>query len=193
MNSTSSVVTFYDVLEISSTATLAQIRSAFKKAVLQFHPDKLMILEKEGKLTSAQKEESIVKFQKCVAAANCLLDPQSRSFYDSFALGKQMVDITGRISETCSLKEDFEKSSCHDADGDDDDVEDENAEDGATTVSILFTRECRCGGIFSVIWGPAGREQQEDEKGNEAQSTKKKKKYSTCDSCSLVVEVICDV
>lgn len=167
--------TFYDVLEISSSATPAEIRAAFKKSVLKYHPDKLALFEKEGKLSSAQREEYRARFQNCVNAANCLLDPQSKARYDAFALGKQMVDITGRISETCSLKEDFVRNS-----DDEDDVADESNESDTS----LFTRECRCGGNFSVIWTP------QISKSDEAST---KRKFSTCDSCSLVVEVLCDL
>jgi diphthamide biosynthesis protein 4 len=112
-----------------------------------------------------------LKFQQCVEAANCLLDPQSKARYDAVALGKQMIDITGRISETCSLKEDFE-------------CEEQDSENETTTVTKLFTRECRCGGIYSVVW---------DVHESSATTSTKKRKYSTCDSCSLVVEVLCDV
>lgn len=185
MSSSPSVITFYDVLEISSSATPAEIRSAFKKCVLKYHPDKLSVDRSNNQLLTKEQHDALMvtKFQNCVAAANCLLDPQAKARYDAFALGKQMIDIAGRISETCSLREDFEQSQGpeFDASG--------GVEDDEQYSALLYTRECRCGGTYSVIWTPVPTERGGDS--DEGKSTKRK--FATCDSCSLVVEVACDI
>ena len=184
-SSSSPIKTFYDILDIATNAEPAAIRSAFKKAVLKFHPDKISLLEKQQNngipFSQEQKDAMIAKFQLCVKAANCLLDPQSKAKYDAFALGKQMIDIAGRVSETCSLKEDFDEAVT----GDEEDESNNNDEQDAKNLSeLLYLRECRCGGYYSVIWN----------RNNNCNSSKNlEKKYATCDSCSLVIEVECDI
>jgi len=179
-----SITTFYDILGIPTSAEPAAIRSAFKRSLLQFHPDKIPLLEKQENngipFSQEQKDAMTAKFQACVKAANCLLDPQSKARYDAIALGKQMIDITGRVSETCSLKEEFELASENE---DDEEKEEDSKENGG----MLYLRECRCGGYYSVIWN----KQQEEVQNQNQKSTSKK--YATCDSCSLVIEVECDL
>lgn len=68
-NLTSSRTAYYDLLEISSTATEQEIKRAYKKKALRAHPDK-----------GGDEEE----FKRIKAAYDVLLDPKKRKAYDQY-------------------------------------------------------------------------------------------------------------
>ncbi|KAK1145901.1 Type I HSP40 co-chaperone [Aspergillus melleus] len=64
---------FYDTLGVSPTATDAQLKTAYKKGALRFHPDK-----------NADNPEAAEKFKELSHAYEILSDSQKRSIYDQY-------------------------------------------------------------------------------------------------------------
>jgi DnaJ-class molecular chaperone len=64
--------TYYDILEISKSATQAEIKQSFRKLALRYHPDK-----------NKNSEESKKKFMQIVEAYEVLSDEMSRKTYDN--------------------------------------------------------------------------------------------------------------
>ncbi|KAE8376700.1 hypothetical protein BDV26DRAFT_230027 [Aspergillus bertholletiae] len=73
---------FYDVLGVASTATEAQLKTAYKKGALKYHPDK-----------NANNPEAAEKFKELSRAYETLSDPQKRSLYDQ--LGEEGLENGG--------------------------------------------------------------------------------------------------
>jgi DnaJ-class molecular chaperone len=61
----------YSVLRIARTATLADIKAAYRKLALAYHPDR-----------TGGSEEKSKKFVEITAAYNVLIDPVQRAAYD---------------------------------------------------------------------------------------------------------------
>ena len=68
--------THYDILGVSSDATPAQIRTAYKKGALKWHPDKWMLAPE------AQRQAAAQRFQSLGVAYEVLSDPGQRKAYD---------------------------------------------------------------------------------------------------------------
>jgi molecular chaperone DnaJ len=64
---------FYETLGVTRTCTEVELKSAFRKAAMQYHPDR-----NPGDTTCE------VKFKEVNEAYQCLSDPQKRSAYDRF-------------------------------------------------------------------------------------------------------------
>lgn len=69
---------YYEVLGISKSASDAEIKSAYKKMAIKYHPDR-----QTGK-TDAEKKEAEEKFKEAAEAYDVLHDPQKRQQYDQF-------------------------------------------------------------------------------------------------------------
>jgi molecular chaperone DnaJ len=65
---------YYDVLAISRSATAEEIKSAYRKAALKWHPDR----------NPNQKETAEAKFREATEAYSVLSDAKKRSAYDRF-------------------------------------------------------------------------------------------------------------
>ncbi len=65
---------FYEVLGVSRTAAVEEIKSAYRKAALKWHPDR----------NPENKAESEVKFRECTEAYSVLSDPQKKQIYDTY-------------------------------------------------------------------------------------------------------------
>jgi len=65
---------FYEVLGVTRTAAVDEIKSAYRKAALKWHPDR----------NPANKAEAEVKFRECTEAYTVLGDPQKRKVYDTY-------------------------------------------------------------------------------------------------------------
>src|SRR6267142_2464980 len=65
---------YYEVLGVTRTAAVDEIKSAYRKAALKWHPDR----------NPENKAESEVKFRECTEAYTVLGDPQKRKVYDTY-------------------------------------------------------------------------------------------------------------
>jgi DnaJ family protein C protein 3 len=79
----SSEKNYYKILGVSRTATAKEIKSAYRKLALQWHPDKV---------TEDQKEEAEKKFQDIGEAYEVLSDEELRAKYDR---GENVFDNQG--------------------------------------------------------------------------------------------------
>jgi len=64
---------YYEVLEVSKTATADEIKKAYRKKAIQYHPDK-----------NPGDKEAEEKFKEAAEAYEVLSDPQKRQRYDQF-------------------------------------------------------------------------------------------------------------
>jgi molecular chaperone DnaJ len=65
---------YYEVLGISRTATVEEIKSAYRKCALKYHPDR----------HPENKADAEVKFRESTEAYSVLSDPQKRQVYDTY-------------------------------------------------------------------------------------------------------------
>jgi len=65
---------YYEVLGVSRTAAVEEIKSAYRKAALKWHPDR----------DPENKPDAEVKFRECTEAYSVLSDPQKRQLYDTY-------------------------------------------------------------------------------------------------------------
>ena len=69
---------FYTLLGVEKTATPSQLKKAFHKGALKFHPDKHRSDTEEGK----ERAETI--FKEMAEAYAVLSDPEQRAVYDKY-------------------------------------------------------------------------------------------------------------
>ena len=65
---------FYEVLGVTKTASVDEIKSAYRKAALKWHPDR----------HPEDKQEAEVKFRECTEAYSVLSDQEKRQIYDTY-------------------------------------------------------------------------------------------------------------
>jgi molecular chaperone DnaJ len=65
---------YYEVLDVSRTATVEEIKSAYRKCALKWHPDR----------NPENKAEAEVKFRESTEAYSVLSDPEKRQVYDTY-------------------------------------------------------------------------------------------------------------
>src|SRR5205085_7759930 len=65
---------YYEVLGVSQNATLEEVKSAYRKAALKWHPDR----------NPEQKETAEAKFREATEAYSVLSDAQKRAAYDRY-------------------------------------------------------------------------------------------------------------
>src|SRR5215470_8286535 len=65
---------YYEVLGVARTATLDEVKSAYRKAALKWHPDR----------NPENKAEAETKFRESTEAYSVLSDPQKRQIYDAY-------------------------------------------------------------------------------------------------------------
>src|ERR1700739_886988 len=65
---------YYEVLGVSRTATLEDIKTSYRKCALKYHPDR----------NPENKAEAEVKFRESTEAYSVLSDPQKRQVYDTY-------------------------------------------------------------------------------------------------------------
>ena len=90
--------TLYTVLNCKKTSSQSELRSAYRKAALQFHPDRANASNNDN------NGDTTLKFQAVSAAYQVLMDEQQRSAYDA----------TGRVLEEHYDDDPFGSSSDND-------------------------------------------------------------------------------
>ncbi|KAG5481110.1 hypothetical protein LSCM1_06791 [Leishmania martiniquensis] len=168
----------YEVLRVPPSASISEIRAAFKRMALRTHPDKATV----PRTTSATSGDMVTSgpappavFHVVKEASEILLDPYLRAAYDA-ARSHALVREVGAVSDTYSLAEDFVRVRMAGEEGDEQHVQ-------------MYQRECRCGGIYEValFLGAAG---ESGSRGGDASACCSHTLRCECDSCSLVVEVV---
>jgi DnaJ family protein A protein 2 len=75
----------YDTLEVSPNATMDEIKKAYRKLAIKFHPDR----------NADKKEECTEKTQKLNFAYEILSNPEKRENYDRNGLNEETPDLRG--------------------------------------------------------------------------------------------------
>ena len=65
---------FYEVLGVTRTATVDEIKSAYRKSALKWHPDR----------NPENKHEAEINFRECTEAYSVLSDQEKRQIYDTY-------------------------------------------------------------------------------------------------------------
>ena len=65
---------YYEVLSVSRTASVEEIKSSYRKSALKWHPDR----------NPENKEEAEVNFRECTEAYSVLSDSNKRQIYDTY-------------------------------------------------------------------------------------------------------------
>jgi molecular chaperone DnaJ len=84
---------YYEVLGVSRTAPVEEIKASYRKAALKWHPDR----------NPENKAEAEVKFRESTEAYSILSDPQKRQVYDTYGhaglsgMGGAATDFNGTI------------------------------------------------------------------------------------------------
>jgi molecular chaperone DnaJ len=65
---------FYEVLNVTKTASVEEIKASYRKAALKWHPDR----------NPENKQEAEVNFRECTEAYSVLSDPEKRQIYDTY-------------------------------------------------------------------------------------------------------------
>jgi molecular chaperone DnaJ len=84
---------YYEILGVAHDATADQIKSAYRKAAMQYHPDR----------NPGKKDEVEHKFRESTEAYSVLSDPQKRETYDRFGhagLGSRGFDPNSGFNAT---------------------------------------------------------------------------------------------
>ena len=79
---------YYEILGVERTATDVEIKKAYRKLALQYHPDK-----------NPDDKEAAEKFREAAEAYSVLSDPDKKNQYDTY--GRVMDDSMGgfRLSQ----------------------------------------------------------------------------------------------
>jgi len=88
---------YYQILGVSSNATPEEIKKAFKKLALKYHPDK-----QHGK-SESEKKVAEAKFKEIKKAAEFLLNQKGERSYSSGSLNgeiEEMLEELARMSAT---------------------------------------------------------------------------------------------
>jgi molecular chaperone DnaJ len=88
---------FYEVLGVSRTASVEEIKSAYRKAALQWHPDR----------NPENKEQAEVRFRECTEAYSVLSDVQKRQIYDTYGHAGLAGAGGGATDFNASIFQDF--------------------------------------------------------------------------------------
>lgn len=147
---------FYDILKASPNATFEELKSNYKRLILQCHPDKL--LQQQSSSSHLVQHENTDKlendlnnheFVAITEAWNCLKDPLKRKRYDAELLLNKF-HTHSNIYAHIQLKE-MKKCLTTDVELERDyDGEEQGMESDSGAPSYIYTYGCRCGGQYVV-------------------------------------------
>ena len=80
---------FYDILGVSKNATQDEIKKAYKKAAIKWHPDRF------AKKSKKEQQEAEERFKEINKANDVLSNPASRQPYDQFVNNWDKVNQAG--------------------------------------------------------------------------------------------------
>jgi len=85
---------YYEVLGVQKNATVDELKKAYRKLAVKYHPDR-----QQGK-TEQEKKEAEEKFKEAAEAYGVLSDPEKRQRYDQFGFaGEQMGGAGGGFGD----------------------------------------------------------------------------------------------
>ena len=87
---------YYSILGVSKDATDDEVKSAFRKLSMQYHPDRQV-----GK-SESEKKAAEEKFKEISEAYDTLGDKDKRQKYDMFGSSGQSVDADDMMSRFAS-------------------------------------------------------------------------------------------
>ena len=87
---------FYEVLGVTKAASVDEIKSAYRKAAMQWHPDR----------NPENKQEAEVRFRECTEAYTVLSDAQKRQIYDTYGHAG-LAGAGGTADFNASIFQDF--------------------------------------------------------------------------------------
>jgi molecular chaperone DnaJ len=87
---------YYEILAVANTATADEVKSAYRKAAMKWHPDR----------NPHDKKPAEEKFREATEAYSVLSDPQKRAAYDRYGHAGISGGFDGSISHT--IFEDFQ-------------------------------------------------------------------------------------
>lgn len=99
MNNMAEKRDYYEVLGIDKNATLEEIKKAYKKLVIQYHPDKYSTKSIE------EQKEAEEKFKEIAEAYDVLSNPEKKERYDTFGFN----DATSQSFSDFDMDEFLEK------------------------------------------------------------------------------------
>ena len=88
---------FYEVLGVERSAAAEEIKSAYRKAALKWHPDR----------NPQNKEEAEAKFRECTEAYSVLSDAEKRQVYDTYGHAGLSSMGTGSAADFNTVFQDF--------------------------------------------------------------------------------------
>jgi len=87
---------FYEILGVTKTASVEEIKSAYRKAALKWHPDR----------NPDNKQEAEIRFRECTEAYSILSDAQKRQIYDTYGHAG-LAGAGGQPDFNASIFQDF--------------------------------------------------------------------------------------
>ncbi|XP_017082297.1 DPH4 homolog [Drosophila eugracilis] len=165
---------FYELLNVSSTASFEEIKCSYKQLILQCHPDKLRHLDDPDQGSDAKNSD----FNAINAAWNTLKDPIKRKHYDAELLQSKFrahsnIYATVELDEMQLIQVEIEEDDEAPIPPYRDSESASEANKGPATM-WSYAYDCRCGGQY-LFDGPGDDESPEV--------------IVECNECSLVIIV----